>query len=147
MSLLGGRGSEKLLNFHHLQMMKNMEGGGYFKCILFAYGLSFFGFPYALNWYICFYQMVSHVKCESVSHWIFWKSGKCEQILYKCYWYCCFCLAKVQAIECYDVLFPCVDDNTTEMVSDPYSTEKPIVSEKLFRNSLMFEEELSIGCS
>ena len=27
-SLLGGRGSEKLLNFHHLQMMKNMEGGG-----------------------------------------------------------------------------------------------------------------------
>ena len=26
--LLGGRGSEKLLNFHHLQMMKNMEGGG-----------------------------------------------------------------------------------------------------------------------
>ena len=26
-SLLGGRGSEKLLNFHHLQMMKNMEGG------------------------------------------------------------------------------------------------------------------------
>ena len=28
MALLGGRGSEKLLNFHHLQMMKNMEGGG-----------------------------------------------------------------------------------------------------------------------
>ena len=27
-ALLGGRGSEKLLNFHHLQMMKNMEGGG-----------------------------------------------------------------------------------------------------------------------
>ena len=26
-ALLGGRGSEKLLNFHHLQMMKNMEGG------------------------------------------------------------------------------------------------------------------------
>ena len=25
---IGGRGSEKLLNFHHLQMMKNMEGGG-----------------------------------------------------------------------------------------------------------------------
>ena len=24
---IGGRGSEKLLNFHHLQMMKNMEGG------------------------------------------------------------------------------------------------------------------------
>ena len=28
MSLLGGRGSEKLLKFHHLQMMKNMEGWG-----------------------------------------------------------------------------------------------------------------------
>ena len=28
MALLGGRGSEKLLNFHHLQMMKNMEGVG-----------------------------------------------------------------------------------------------------------------------
>ena len=27
MALLGGRGSEKLLNFHHLQMMENMEGG------------------------------------------------------------------------------------------------------------------------
>ena len=27
-ALLGGRGSEKLLNFHHLQMMKNMEGEG-----------------------------------------------------------------------------------------------------------------------
>ena len=27
-ALLGGRGSEKLLNFHHLQMMKNIEGGG-----------------------------------------------------------------------------------------------------------------------
>ena len=27
-ALLGGRGSEKLLNFHHLQMMKNMEGVG-----------------------------------------------------------------------------------------------------------------------
>ena len=26
-ALLGGRGSEQLLNFHHLQMMKNMEGG------------------------------------------------------------------------------------------------------------------------
>ena len=26
-ALLGGRGSEKLLNFHHLQMMKNKEGG------------------------------------------------------------------------------------------------------------------------
>ena len=25
---IGGRGSEKLLNFHHLQMMKNMEGWG-----------------------------------------------------------------------------------------------------------------------
>ena len=25
---IGGEGSEKLLNFHHLQMMKNMEGGG-----------------------------------------------------------------------------------------------------------------------
>ena len=24
---IGGRGSEKLLNFHHLQMMKNIEGG------------------------------------------------------------------------------------------------------------------------
>ena len=58
-----------------------------------------------------------------------------------------FVLAKVQAIECYDVLFPCVDDNTIEMVSDPYSTEKPIVSEKLFRNPLMFEEELSIDRS
>ena len=27
-SLRGGGGSEKLLNFHYLQMMKNMEGGG-----------------------------------------------------------------------------------------------------------------------
>ena len=27
-ALLGGRGSENLLNFHHLQMIKNMEGGG-----------------------------------------------------------------------------------------------------------------------
>ena len=27
-ALLGGRGSEKLWNFHHLQMMKSMEGGG-----------------------------------------------------------------------------------------------------------------------
>ena len=26
-ALLGGRGPEKLLNFHHLQLMKNMEGG------------------------------------------------------------------------------------------------------------------------
>ena len=26
--LEGGGGSEKLLNFHYLQMMKNMEGGG-----------------------------------------------------------------------------------------------------------------------
>ena len=25
---IGGRGSEKLLDFHHLQMMKNMEEGG-----------------------------------------------------------------------------------------------------------------------
>ena len=25
---IGGGGSEKLLNFHHLQMMKNIEGGG-----------------------------------------------------------------------------------------------------------------------
>ena len=25
---IGGEGSEKLLNFHHLQMMKNIEGGG-----------------------------------------------------------------------------------------------------------------------
>ena len=27
-ALLGGRGSEKLLKFHHLQTMKSMEGGG-----------------------------------------------------------------------------------------------------------------------
>ena len=27
-SLRGGGGSEKVLNFHHLQLMKNMEGGG-----------------------------------------------------------------------------------------------------------------------
>ena len=27
-ALLGGRGSEKLLNFYHLQLMKNMKGGG-----------------------------------------------------------------------------------------------------------------------
>ena len=28
---IGGKRSEKLLNFHHLQMMKNMEWGGVSK--------------------------------------------------------------------------------------------------------------------
>ena len=35
---------------------KMLTQGGYYKCILFAYGLSFFlCFPYALNWGPCFY--------------------------------------------------------------------------------------------
>ena len=49
-----------------------------------------------------------------------------------------FVLAKVQSIECYDVLFPCIDDNSTKMVSYPHSTEKLIISQILFRNPLMF---------
>ena len=49
-----------------------------------------------------------------------------------------FVLAKVQAIECYDVLFPCIDDNSAEMVSYPHSTEKLIISHILFWNPLMF---------
>ena len=42
-------------------------GGGISNVFLLFIVLAFFfGFPYTLNWGICFYQMESHIKGEAV---------------------------------------------------------------------------------
>ena len=48
-----------------------------------------------------------------------------------------FVLAMIQAVEGYEVPILFIDDNSIEMVSLPQSSEKSIVSDILFRDSLM----------
>ena len=49
-----------------------------------------------------------------------------------------FVLAVIQAVEGHEVPILFIDDNSIEMVSDPQSTEKLIISDILFWNPLMF---------